>query len=64
MEGLATGRAVWVGLAARPMFAGRDRSRALRSELPRARSGSVRWGHSPDGDRCCSGGRAMAQTTL
>lgn len=51
------GRAVWDGLAARLMCAGRDRSRALRSELPHTYVDDARRGQSADGDRCCSGGR-------
>ncbi len=52
------GRAVWVGLAARLMFAGWDRTRALRSELPHTFIGCSRDGvQSAGGDRCCSGGR-------
>ncbi len=51
-EVLAMGRAGWVGLAARLMFAGRDRSRALRSRLPQTSGGYAGWGHSRDGDRC------------
>ena len=51
------GRAVWDGLTARLMFAGRNRRRALRSKLPLTSDGSAGWGHSADGDRCCSGGR-------
>ena len=57
LGGLAMGRADWVGLAASLMFAGRDRSRALRSKLPQTRSGYAWWGHRRNGDRCCSGGR-------
>ena len=55
-EGSAMGRAGWVGLAARLMFAGQGRSRALRSKLPQTRRGGAVRGHSRCGDRCCSGG--------
>ena len=57
LGGLAMGRAVWVGLAARLMYAGRNRSRALRNKLPQTSSGHALRGHSADGDRCCRGGR-------
>ncbi len=44
------------GLAARLMYAGRDRRRALRRELPHTDRGGSRCGHSRHGDRFCSGG--------
>ena len=44
------------GLAARLMFAGWNRRRALRRELPHTDRGGSWRGHSRDGDRFCSGG--------
>jgi len=46
LGGLVMRRAVWVGLAARLMVAGRDRRRALRSWLPHTDRGGAGWCHS------------------
>ncbi len=56
-EGVVMRRAAG-GLAARLMFAGRDRRRALRREVLHTDRGDAGIGrHSRDGDRFCSGGR-------
>src|SRR3984957_8622486 len=45
------------GLAARLMYAGQNRRRALRRELPQTDRGRLMApGHSPHGDRSCCGG--------
>ena len=44
------------GLAARLMYAGQNRRRALRRELPQTQSVRQMPGHSRDGDRSCCGG--------